>query len=489
MATQIGSGSTLLATYIPDLTDTANVQTALKQLYYGTTGGTLSTTTGIYGALYTLYTGNPTLAGDVTVTGNLTVNGTTTTLNSNTLSVDDKNLELGYVSAGVVSTTGTIGTVSGSGPFTATITGMSSTTGLIPGQTITATAGTGNFGSGTVTVASIVSTTSITISSTLTFTAGTVTNITGSAASDASADGGGITLKGASDKTFQWASTGANWTSSENLSLATGKAYKINNVDIASGTGAALVLGANASTSLALGNTSGTTTLNGTVNIPNTFQLAGTGVTTTGTKLNYLTSATGTTGTTSTNIVFSTSPTITTPTIDTINTSLTTTGTAALWNTGLTTGTISIGGALTSGTLNIASGTAGAKIINIGTSTGKVQLANILNISQTANTATSLTITGTVILAKTITQSGQTAATTYTLDTGANLDTAFGTPGSGTTIDWQIFNDNTSTGIITIISATGHTISGTATVPIGAYAKFTTRRTATTGTYITYRTL
>jgi len=64
MATQIGSGSTLLATYIPDLTDTANVQTALKQLYYGTTGGTLSTTTGIYGALYTLFSGSPTIGGD-----------------------------------------------------------------------------------------------------------------------------------------------------------------------------------------------------------------------------------------------------------------------------------------------------------------------------------------------------------------------------------------------------------------------------------------
>jgi hypothetical protein len=181
--------------------------------------------------------------------------------------------------------------------------------------------------------------------------------------------------------------------------------------------------------------------------------------------------------------------TLTTPTVDTINTSFTTTGTAALWNTGLTTGTISIAGALTSGTLNIGSGTAGAKTINIGTSTGRIQLANILNTSQTANTTASLTITGAVILAKTITQSGQTTATTYTLDTGANLDTTFGTPGSGTTIDWQIFNDNTSTGIISIISSTGHTTSGTTTVPIGAYAKFTTRRTATTGTYITYRTL
>jgi hypothetical protein len=95
MATQIGSGTGVLSTYIPDLTDSANIQTALKQLYYGTTAGTLSQTVGIYGALYTLYSGNPTLAGNVTITGNLTVNGTTTTINSTTLNIDDINIVLG----------------------------------------------------------------------------------------------------------------------------------------------------------------------------------------------------------------------------------------------------------------------------------------------------------------------------------------------------------------------------------------------------------
>lgn len=47
------------------------------------------------------------------------------------------------------------------------------------------------------------------------------------------------------------------------------------------------------------------------------FTLGGTALTTTATKLNYLTNATGSTGTNSTNIVFSTSPTITTPTFAT----------------------------------------------------------------------------------------------------------------------------------------------------------------------------
>jgi len=451
MATQIGTGTgTTLATFIPDLADTANVQTALKQLYYGTTNATLSQTTGIYGALYTLYTGNPTLAGNVTISGTLTVNGGTTTINSTTITIDDKLVELGAVAS--------------------------------------------------------------------------PTNTT--------ADGGGISLFGTTNKTILWDNTNANWTTSENWNLATGKTLKINNVDIASGTGAALVLGANASTSLALGNTSGTTTLNGTlsVNNPNktmahlmgytstvtsatpvvltntssyyqqftgstaqtvtlpvtstlaqgwTFHIVNnssanitvnassavalvitvipgttamvtciststsdntaweagltdfstytgsgnlvlatsptittpvissitnTGTitipTTTGTlaltsqtfyigtqaitinqgtgtitSLPGVTSINGATLPSSGTIITSSSPTITTPTIDTVNTSLTTSGTALLWNTGITTGTISIGGALTSGTVNIAASATGTKTINIGTSTGTNTIA------------------------------------------------------------------------------------------------------------------
>ena len=78
---------------------------------------------------------------------------------------------------------GTVGTITGSGPWTATITGISSTTGINVGQNIIATAGTGSFYGGSptsVVVASIVSGTSITITVTggTTPTAGTVTSIT-----------------------------------------------------------------------------------------------------------------------------------------------------------------------------------------------------------------------------------------------------------------------------------------------------------------------
>ena len=45
---------------------------------------------------------------------------------------------------------------------------------------------------------------------------------------DTSADGGGITLKGTTDKTFNWVDSTDSWTSSEHLDLATGKEFKIN---------------------------------------------------------------------------------------------------------------------------------------------------------------------------------------------------------------------------------------------------------------------
>jgi len=53
---------------------------------------------------------------------------------------------------------------------------------------------------------------------------------------DITADGGGITLLGATNKTFNWNSAGINWDSSENINLALGKTYKINNVSVLSNT-------------------------------------------------------------------------------------------------------------------------------------------------------------------------------------------------------------------------------------------------------------
>ena len=49
---------------------------------------------------------------------------------------------------------------------------------------------------------------------------------------DATADGGGITLKGATDKTLVWSDATDSWTSSENIDLASGKSYNINGTNI-----------------------------------------------------------------------------------------------------------------------------------------------------------------------------------------------------------------------------------------------------------------
>lgn len=69
------------------------------------TNKTLTSPTINSGALSGTFSGSPTFSGsltistDLTVVGNLTINGTTTTINSTTLSVDDKNIELGSIAS------------------------------------------------------------------------------------------------------------------------------------------------------------------------------------------------------------------------------------------------------------------------------------------------------------------------------------------------------------------------------------------------------
>lgn len=92
--------------------------------------------------------------------------------------------------------------------------------------------------------------------------------------SDVTADGGGITLKGATDKTITWSSLG--WTSSEDFNLVTGKVYEINGTSVLSATtlGSAVV-----TSSLTSVGTIGTGTWQGTVVAG---QYGGTGVANTG---------------------------------------------------------------------------------------------------------------------------------------------------------------------------------------------------------------
>jgi len=113
---------------------------------------------------------------------------------------------------------------------------------------------------------------------------------------DTTADGGGIDLLGTTTKTIRWDSANANWTSSENWNLATGKTYKINNVTLLSPTGLGSTVVGSSLTSvgtLATGTWQATTIA---------VAYGGTGVTT----------STG-----SGNLVLSTSPTLVTPVLGT----------------------------------------------------------------------------------------------------------------------------------------------------------------------------
>jgi hypothetical protein len=112
--------------------------------------GGAATTVSIGAATGTLTINNA----NTVITGNLTVNGTTNTINSTTITVDDKNIELGSVAS----------------------------------------------------------------------------------PSNTTADGGGITLKGATDKTLNWVNATAAWTSSEDFNLLTGKVYEINGTSVLSST-------------------------------------------------------------------------------------------------------------------------------------------------------------------------------------------------------------------------------------------------------------
>jgi hypothetical protein len=297
----VGAGSIQIGTLtISDNSGTLQVQasgtnapTNINSINNGTSNitvtnnGSVSITSG--GTLVATYSSSGVVeAKDMTITGNLTVNGTTTTLNTSTLSVDDKNIELASVPSATVSTTGTVGSIVGaSSPWTATITGMDATSGLIVGSAIAATNGApGSLGGGgTYVVASIVSGTSITYTATggTTPVAGTVTTITTTGATDVSANGAGITIKGTSDKTFNWVNANTAFTSSENLDIATSKTYKINATDVLSSSAVlpnaiSANIGGTLTTAIGIGTnntTANTVTIGGAIT-GNTLKLSGT---------------------------------------------------------------------------------------------------------------------------------------------------------------------------------------------------------------------
>ena len=230
--------------------------------------------------------------------------------------------------------------------------------------------------------------------------------------SNTTANGGGIRLEAGTDvdKTITWSSTGANWGFSENVSLATGKTFKINNSNVISGTAAALVVGEGASTTIAIGANGGTATiLNPTVTLTNatvlnvngaspviaTSQTSGTaGVFNTNIPtLNIGGAATAVNVGASTGTLLLRNPAITTSV---------TSGSLALFNTGLT-GTVDFAGA--AATINIGASTT-TKTINIGTATttGNASLVRIG--TNQAATSSDIYLQGQIYAGKTVSGSG-----------------------------------------------------------------------------------
>lgn len=164
---------------------------------------TTATTVNFAGAATTLSigaaTGTTTVNNSLVVKGDLTVDGSVVTVNSTTLTVDDKNIELGSVAS----------------------------------------------------------------------------------PSDTTADGGGITLKGATDKTFNWVNATDAWTSSEHLDLASGKAYYINGASVLNGTtlGSAVVNSSLTKVGALSGGTAGVVKVDASGNLTSAATLANTDLT------------------------------------------------------------------------------------------------------------------------------------------------------------------------------------------------------------------
>ena len=208
------------------------------------------------------------------------------------------------LSGGTITTTGTLGVTTGS-TLTVNTAGIHVNSALsITSLTLAgAASGVTTLAAGNTTI-----TGDITVSGNLTIN-GTTTNINSTnllvedkniilgdvtTPSDVTADGGGITLKGATDKTFNWVDATDSWTASEHIDLAAGKVYKIGTTTIANstalgtgilassltsvGTLSSLTLGGALSgvTTLAAGNTTITGFANASVSVNSALLTVGT---------------------------------------------------------------------------------------------------------------------------------------------------------------------------------------------------------------------
>jgi hypothetical protein len=259
--TQTITGNKTFSGTLSIATPTENAHAATKA-YVDTTVGLVSTTfavAGDTGASQTITTGSDTLTitggtglssvsgstdtitinldnttvsassyGSATAVGSFTVDaqGRLTSASNTTISITGSQIN-DLNTAAVTSITGTANEVTvtgtGSGPWTGAITiglpdDVSLTGNLIVGGNLTVNGSVTSINSTTITVDDK----NLELASVETPT-------------DTTADGAGITVKGATDKTFNWLDATDSWTSSENLDLANGKAFYINGVSVLSG--------------------------------------------------------------------------------------------------------------------------------------------------------------------------------------------------------------------------------------------------------------
>ena len=181
------------------------------------------------------------VGGAVTIDGNLTVNGVTTTINSSTLTVDDKTIELASVQQEQFSASITNNSVN--------VSNITPIDGLIVGMQVSIVTAGISVPSGTI-IASIdyAARTAVLDQPVAGTTGSAVFNANGPF--DTSANGAGVVVKGTTDKTITWTDATDAWTLSEHVDIPQAKEYRIGNVLVAKNgqigpdAGSAWILGA-----------------------------------------------------------------------------------------------------------------------------------------------------------------------------------------------------------------------------------------------------
>lgn len=168
--------------------------------------------------------------GTATIEGNLIVNGTTTSINVQTLQIDDNAIELAAVS--VAQFSGNITDAS------STITNVNDLTGIVTGMNITVIAGAALPANTTINGVDT-ATKTVTLSAPVSGASGTAT-FSAQGPTDLAANGGGLILQGGtSNKTILYDHTRTDkyWVFSENLEIKAGKKISIGGNLLIDGTG------------------------------------------------------------------------------------------------------------------------------------------------------------------------------------------------------------------------------------------------------------